>query len=174
MNFPLLKQSTDRTSDPYFVLRRLVFDRTCYDAGRNNECYFIFFAEAGYYERLIHKFRKADEDIIRRWVGKDGCARMDEMERELSVRYDLQKELQFPFGKDYGWGFRYAHKSKPLCWLFFEKGAVTVTVSLPDGVLPGKEERIDSLLPKTKELWENRYPCGKCAMIHTVSRARRK
>jgi len=87
---------------------------------------------------------------------------MDEMERELSVRYDLKKELQFPFGKDYGWGFRYAHKSKPLCWLFFEKGAVTVTVSLPDGVLPGKEGRIETMLPKTKELWENRYPCGKC------------
>lgn len=114
------------------------------------------------YERLTQKTEIPYEELIRSWIGKEASERIDRFESKLSCRYDLKKLLQFPFGKPYGWCWRYCHKSKPLCYLFFEKGAFTVTISLSDGVFAGKEKLIEGMLPKTKDLWEKRYPCGKC------------
>lgn len=83
-----------------------------------------------------------------------------ELEDELRNRYDLKKELRFPFGNNYGWGYKYAHKANHLVYVFFEDARVVVMMQLGDNCVPKIEENFESFLPQTKKLWEERYPCG--------------
>lgn len=73
----------------------------------------------------------------------------------------MVRELKYPFGSDYGWGYKYSHKQAHLCYAFFETGAVTVTLQLGDKAVPALEALLPGMLPKTRELWASRYPCGK-------------
>ncbi|MDL2294811.1 DUF3788 domain-containing protein [Ruminococcaceae bacterium OttesenSCG-928-D13] len=53
------------------------------------------------------------------------------------------------------------------CYVFFEQGAFTVMFQIGDKQVPAMEEALSSLLAKTRDLWENRYPCGeKGGWIH--------
>lgn len=79
----------------------------------------------------------------------------------LADHYDFKKELRFPFGNNYGWGYKYSHKSSHLCYTFFESGAFTVTLQLGDSCVPAVERMLPVLSEKAKEIWKNRYSCGK-------------
>lgn len=93
-------------------------------------------------------------------LGDRGGARLLTLESFLEENYQLKKELRFPFGGSYGWGYKYCHKNTHLCYVFFESGAITVTIQLGDRCVPAVQEAFPSFLPRTKELWEGRYPCG--------------
>ena len=81
-------------------------------------------------------------------------------ENRLKASYQLARELKFPFGNDYGWGYKYSHKSSHLCYTFFEKGAFTVMLQIGDKQVPLLESHLSSLLQKTQVLWNDRHPCG--------------
>lgn len=53
-----------------------------------------------------------------------------------------------------------------LCYVFFEKDAFTVTITIGKGDLPKLEKELPQMLPRTKEFWESRYPCGDGGWIH--------
>ena len=78
----------------------------------------------------------------------------------MSQQYALKRDLRFPFGNSYGWGYKYSHKSAHLCYAFFEKGAFTIMVQIGDQRVSWLEKNIDLFSPKARALWENRYPCG--------------
>lgn len=99
-------------------------------------------------------------------MGPESTALFGSLESFLRDSYDLNTELRFPFGNTYGWGNKYSHKSKHLCYVFFEKGAFTVTIQIGKAELPKVYEALGGLLPKTKRLWENRYPCGEGGWLH--------
>lgn len=86
--------------------------------------------------------------------------RLSLLEEYLQTQYYLLKELRFPFGNNYGWGYKSSHKSNHLCYAFFEKGAFTVTIQIGDKQLGLLERYLSDLSPKAQELWGNRYPCG--------------
>ncbi len=44
---------------------------------------------------------------------------------------------------------------------FFESGAFTVTLQLGDKCASRIEQILPGLSQKAKELWQNRYPCGR-------------
>jgi hypothetical protein len=114
------------------------------------------------YERLLDKNIVLDEDAIEEHMGKQGYERLKKFEGILGSKYQLSKELKFPFGKEYGWGYKYAHRSAHLCYVFFEKGSFTVTLQIGDKQVQSVESTLPSLSQKTQTLWKDRYPCGEC------------
>jgi hypothetical protein len=110
------------------------------------------------FERIISKKAPADRQII----DTLGAAAeyLKRLEAFLYANYDINRELKYPFGKDYGWGYKYSHKQTHLCYVFFESGAITVTLQLGDKTVPATEALLPRLLPKTQQLWASRYPCG--------------
>jgi hypothetical protein len=114
------------------------------------------------YERMLDKNLTPSEATIREWLGKQSYERLAAMESCLETGYALVRKLKFPFGNNYGWGYKYSHKSSHLCYAFFEKGSFTVTLQIGDKAVSAAESILQSLLPKTRELWKSRYPCGDC------------
>ena len=113
------------------------------------------------YERLLDKNVSPSEDFIKKYLGTESYHNLLELEKYLNAHYDLKKEIKFPFGNSYGWGYKYSHKSSHLCYAFFESGAFTITLQLGDPCIPAVEKVLPALSAKAKELWKNRYPCGK-------------
>jgi len=114
---------------------------------------------------LYHSITKygspLSKEEICEYIGTESTKLLHNFEVALNSRYDIVKDLKFPFGNDYGWGYRYAHKTRQLCYLFFEKDAFTVLIQVNPDLDPIKSESMMALsLPKTKELWANRYPCS--------------
>ncbi|MCL2153902.1 MAG: DUF3788 domain-containing protein [Oscillospiraceae bacterium] len=112
------------------------------------------------YERLLDKNATPDATIIQQHLGQQSYERLAVFESRLKEVYQLVKELKFPFGNNYGWGYKYSHKSSHLCYAFFEKGAFTVMLQIGDKQAPLIESCLSSLMQKTQELWAERYPCG--------------
>lgn len=112
------------------------------------------------YERMLDKSSQPNVEQVKEYIGKPSYDLLIKLENYLKDHYVLSKEMKFPFGKGYGWGFKYSHKSKHLCYLFFEKDAITVTIQIGDNEAPKLEEELKTCLPKTQEQWKNRYPCG--------------
>lgn len=109
--------------------------------------------------RMLDKTNEPTIEAIATQLGPKAQKNLDSFEKELLKKYDLKKELRFPFGNNYGWGYKYSHKNKHLCYLFFEEGGFTIMLQLGDG---GKVEACkNQLSPYALDLWANRYPCGK-------------
>lgn len=112
------------------------------------------------FERLLDKDNEPAIEQVEEYLGSEGYKRLLRLEKLLQTHYHLSKELRFPFGNSYGWGYKYSHKSSHLCYAFFEKGAFTVTIQIGDKQVPLVENNLNELSPKARELWANRYPCG--------------
>lgn len=114
----------------------------------------------------MNQAAKPDPETIAELLGSDALERLNRLEAFLHADYDLARSLEFPFGNSYGWGYKYSHKTQMLCYAFFERGSFTVTVSIGKAALPRLNEQLPSLLPKTRKLWEERYPCGEGGWVH--------
>lgn len=112
------------------------------------------------YERMLDKDNTPSIELIYETIGTDAAAKLNQFEALLTELYDLSRELKFPFGKNYGWGYKYNHKSKHLCYLFFEQGGFTIFTQIGDKQVTEMESKLDSLSDKSKETWSVRYPCG--------------
>lgn len=47
-----------------------------------------------------------------------------------------------------------------LCYLFFEKDAITITLQIGDREVPLLNQMLPTFSSKTQSLWEHRYRCG--------------
>ncbi|WMJ87170.1 DUF3788 domain-containing protein [Anaerocolumna sp. MB42-C2] len=112
------------------------------------------------YERLLNKMDTPSPEYIKSYIGINSSSILDQFEDFLNTNYQLTKELKFPFGNNYGWGYKYSHKSSHICYAFFEAGAFTVTIQIGDKSVSEVEEILPSLSAKAQQLWNNRYPCG--------------
>jgi len=112
------------------------------------------------YERLLDKSIMPDDTTIQEYLGRQSHERLIIFENRLKANYQLVRELKFPFGKNYGWGYKYNHKLSHLCYVFFEKDAFTVMLQIGDKQVPLLESCLLLLLQKTQDLWKNRYSCG--------------
>ena len=112
------------------------------------------------YERMLDKGNEPTAEQIMEYLDNESYARLLSLEEYLRAHYLLSKELRFPFGNNYGWGYKFSHKSTHLCYAFFEKGAFAVTLQIGDKQVHLVESVMSDLSPKAQELWANRYPCG--------------
>lgn len=117
-------------------------------------------------QRFIDKTIMPSPSEINSLLGNEAVERLTRLETFLQNNYDLIRELKFPFGNNYGWGYKYSHKSKLLCYVFFEKDSLTVTITIGKNELQRLFQELNNMLTKTKELWENRYPCGDGGWMH--------
>lgn len=113
------------------------------------------------YERLVDKSCEPTIEKIQEYLGRESYKRLLTLEEYLQTHYCLTKEIRFPFGNSYGWGYRYSHKSSHLCYAFFEKEAFTFTIQIGDRLVSIVENNLLRLSQKAQDLWANRYPCGK-------------
>ena len=112
------------------------------------------------YERMTDKSRVPETEKIEEFIGRESSGILRLLERILQGRYIISRELRFPFGASYGWGYKYSHKTKHLFYLFFEKDALTATFQIGDNEVPSLIGQLQLLSPKARSLWESRYPCG--------------
>lgn len=112
------------------------------------------------YERLLDKNNPPTSEKIKEYIETESNIILMQFEDFLNNNYDIKKEIKFPFGNNYGWGYKYSHKSSHICYVFFEAGAFTVTLQIGDNYVPRLEQVLPSLSSKANELWNNRYPCG--------------
>lgn len=118
------------------------------------------------YERILDKGNPPTEEQIKSHIGEESLRLLERMEYVLRERYSLVRELKFPFGDSYGWGYKYSHGKKHLFYLFFENGAVTATLQIGGKEMEKLESSLQSFLPKTQALWASRYPCGSGGWVH--------
>lgn len=119
------------------------------------------------YERLLDKSSEPTPEQIQNHLGAESCERLVQLKNYLQLHYRLSREMRFPFGNSYGWGYKFSHGSAHLCYVFFEREAFTVTLQIGDKQVPALEGVMTSLSSKARELWLNRYPCGdKGGWIH--------
>ena len=112
------------------------------------------------YERMLNKQVQPTQQDIEKTLGSQAAARLLCFESALAARYALQKQLVFPFGNKYGWGYKYGHNKKHLCHAFFESGAFNVMLQIGDKQVPQLEQALPKMMQQTQALWQSRYPCG--------------
>ncbi|WP_088228325.1 DUF3788 domain-containing protein [Desulfosporosinus sp. FKB] len=117
-------------------------------------------------QRFLDKTMMPSSSEINMLLGNEAVERLTKLETFLHNNYDIIRELKFPFGNNYGWGYKYSHKNKLLCYVFFEKDSFTVTITIGKSEVQRLSQELNNMLPKTKELWENRYPCGEGGWVH--------
>lgn len=111
-------------------------------------------------DRMLYKNNIPTEKEIFENIGNNGKMLLKQFDEAFEKQYDMQKELKFPFGKNYGWGYKYSHKTKHLCYVFFESGEIDIMMQISSKDKEKLNEVINGGLSLTKEVWKNRYPCS--------------
>lgn len=118
------------------------------------------------YERMLDKNKAPTENEIREYIGKNANDNLKTILTGLNKQFDCDFELKFPFGNNYGWGYKVSIKKKHLMYLFFEKDSLNMMIKLNE---PGKEDEINllkGLSIKGRNDWDNKYPCGNGGWVH--------
>ena len=111
-------------------------------------------------DRMLYKNNIPTEKEIFEHIGNNAKVLLKQFEEAFEKQYDMQKELKFPFGNNYGWGYKYSHKTKHLCYVFFESGEIDIMMQISSKDKEKLNEVINEGLSLTKEVWKNRYPCS--------------
>ena len=109
---------------------------------------------------MLNKQVTPTKDEIEKFIGNESLEIIGLMKSELEKIFEINMELKFPFGNNYGWGYKVSNKSKHLLYLFFEKSSITVTLQISKIKTEKELERYNKLSEAGKKLWEARYPCG--------------
>ena len=116
--------------------------------------------ELGEKKRIADKLHQPQEEFVQVVMGDDAWNRLMRFEELLKQRYNLNREMKYPFGKGYGWSFRYTHNKTLLLYVFFEVNGFCCTISINDKGAKKIETILNDLQPKIQDLWNNRHPCG--------------
>jgi hypothetical protein len=112
------------------------------------------------YERILDKKNIPTAKFIKKYMGEEAVENSELLKKALKKVFEINVELKYPFGNNYGWGYKVSTKSKHLFYMFFEKGSFTIMLQIK-GIKTEKEmEKYNKLSEAGKEYWNNRYPCG--------------
>ena len=112
------------------------------------------------YERMLNKQFTPTPKKIKEYMGEKAVENSENLKNALKKVFELNIELKFPFGNNYGWGYKVSNKTKHLFYLFFERGSFTIMFQIK-GIKTEKEiEKYKKLSDEGKEYWNNKYPCG--------------
>ncbi|MCL2365005.1 MAG: DUF3788 family protein [Defluviitaleaceae bacterium] len=111
-------------------------------------------------KRLSDKAHEPTEAFLQSYMGNDAWQRLMHLEDLLRERYVLNREVKFPFGNNYGWGFRYTHNKTLRFHVFFEEDGFCCTISIGGKGAMEIDPILHELKPKLQTMWKNRYPCG--------------
>ena len=66
------------------------------------------------------------EEEIKKFIGEKSIENIENLINCLNNVFKINMELKFPFGNNYGWGYKVSDKSKHLFYIFFEKNSITI------------------------------------------------
>ena len=118
------------------------------------------------YERMLDKSHVPTDNEIQEYVGKKASDNLEMIQLRLKELLDCSFELKFPFGNNYGWGYKVSFKKQHLMYLFFEKDSLTMMMKINEPVREDEINVLKGLTSKGKEYWDNKYPCGAGGWIH--------
>ena len=106
------------------------------------------------YERMLDKTTEPTFEEMLAHTGKSAKLWI-ELEEHLTKEFNAERTIRFPYGKDYGWGGGYKKKSKHICDVFAEKGAISLLLQVKTTSI----EAIPDLGKDGLAVWEDAYPC---------------
>jgi len=113
------------------------------------------------HERMLNKKIIPTEDEIKNVIGEKSAEFIEIIIKSFAKAFEISMELRFPYGKEYGWGYKISAKSKHLFDLFFENGSISVLMQISKIKTEKELEKYDQLSEEGKKYWNERYPCGK-------------
>ncbi len=117
-------------------------------------------------ERMLNKNSKPSDDEIKQFIGDDAYACLLLIQKKLSAVFELKVELKFPFGNNYGWGYKYSHKTKHLFYIFFESRSITLMIHITEPTGDIDKELLNKLSDNGKSSWANKYPCSSGGWVY--------
>jgi hypothetical protein len=112
--------------------------------------------------RMLDKNIVPSENEIKKHIGEKSLENIEMIKKSLEKIFQIiDLELKFPFGKNYGWGYKVSSKSKHLFYLFFEKNSISIMLQIKKIVTEKEMEQYSKLSEEGKKYWEESYPCGK-------------
>ena len=106
--------------------------------------------------RMLNKQITPTIDDIKKHIGEKPFEYISTLKDALEKFLEINMELKFPFGNDYGWGYKVSSKSKHLFYLFFEKNSINI-MSQIGGINTEKEiGKYDRLSDEGKKYWQNK------------------
>ena len=111
-------------------------------------------------ERMLDKKIIPTEEEIRKFIGGKSIENMEFLINCLNNVFKINMELKFPFGNNYGWGYKVSDKSKHLFYIFFKKDSITIMLQIKVIKTEIEKDKFSKLSEEVKSYWENRYPCG--------------
>lgn len=117
-------------------------------------------------KRFFDKSKAPGPSEIEQLLGAYAMERLKRLDSFFKSNYNVVRELKYPFGNQYGWSYKYSTSGKMLCYVFFEEGTFTVTITIGKNEVSKLTEELPKMLQKTRELWASRYPCGEGGWIH--------
>jgi hypothetical protein len=117
-------------------------------------------------ERMLDKQHQPTEKEIKQFIGNDSYKNLQLIEDKLKEFFDLNVETKFPFGNNYGWGYKFSHKTKHLFYIFFENKSLTLMMQIAEPKNDQENELIKGLSEEGRKCWETKYPCNNGGWIH--------
>jgi len=111
-------------------------------------------------ERMLDKKIIPTEEEIKNFIGEKSINNIEFLINCLNNIFSIKMELKFPFGNNYGWGYKVSDKSKHLFYIFFEKNSITIMLQIKGIKTENEMKKYSKLSEEGKNYWENRYPCG--------------
>jgi len=108
------------------------------------------------YERMLEKYLIPTQNEIENYVGVKSVKNIETIKNSLEKTFEINMELKFPFGNNYGWGYKVSNKTKHLFYIFFERNSISLMFQINKMIT----EKYNKLSEEGKKYWENRYPCG--------------
>jgi hypothetical protein len=112
------------------------------------------------FERMLDKEYLPNICEIEKYIGIKATKYVHGVISSLKNCFNVKIEVKFPFGKNYGWGYKLSISSKHICYIFFERKAITITIQLENIDSEFCKSKYEELSDVGKEYWKNRYPCG--------------
>ena len=112
-------------------------------------------------ERMLDKQIIPTEEEIKNFIGEKSINNIESLINCLNNIFSIKMELKFPFGNNYGWGYKVSHKSKHLFYIFFEEDSITIMLQIKKIVTEKEMDQYSKLSEEGKKYWEESYLCGK-------------
>ena len=112
------------------------------------------------FEKMLDKEYLPNICEIEKYIGVKATKYVHRIISNLKNSFDIRIELKFPFGKSYGWGYKLSIKSVHICYVFFERKAITITIQLKNIDNEFCRSKYEELSDDGKDYWNTRYPCG--------------
>lgn len=114
------------------------------------------------YERMLDKSNKPALKDMQDFCG-EVAAIFDEINTWVAATFQTDMRIKFPYGNKYGWCQAHYVKTKLICNVFAEAGAVCVMFRLTDKQFAVVRDQVGEI---TRSEIDHRYPCGDGGWLH--------